>query len=57
MCGCKNKWRGARGVHEAGGAPRVVGRALHPRGHMVRPSGVFSVPEILKYSIKIILNF
>ena len=35
-----------RGVHEAGG------RALHPRGHMVGPPGVFSVPIILKYSGK-----
>ena len=34
MCGCNNKWRGP---------------ALHPRGHMVRPPDVFSVPIILKY--------
>ena len=26
-----------RGVHEAGGAPRGVGRVLHPCGHMVGP--------------------
>ena len=46
-----------RGVDEVGGAPRGVGCALHPRGHMVGPPGVFSVPIILKYSRKIILNF
>ena len=39
------------------GAPRGVGRALHPCGPLVQPPGVFSVPETLKYSIKIILNF
>ena len=37
---------GPRGAHEEGG------RALDPRGQVVAPSGVFSVPEILKYSIK-----
>ena len=46
-----------RGVHEAGGAPRGIGRALHPRGHMVRPPGVFSVPIILKYSGKNHISF
>ena len=40
-----------RGVHEAGGA-HGGGSALHPRGHMVGPPGVFSVPIILKYSGK-----
>ena len=35
---------GTRGVHEAGG------RALGPRGQVVGPPGVFSVPKILKYS-------
>ena len=39
-------------AHEAGGAPRGVGRALHPRGQVVSPSGVFSVPDILKYCTK-----
>ena len=38
--------------HEAGGAPRGVGRALHPRGQVVDPPTVFSVPNILKYSIQ-----
>ena len=39
-------------AHEAGGAPRGVGRALHPRGQVVDPPAVFSVPNILKYSRK-----
>ena len=38
--------------HEAGGAPRGVGRALHPRGQVVDPPAVLSVPNILKYSRK-----
>ena len=41
---------GPCGVHEAGGA-------LHPRGHMVGPPGVFSVPKIRKYSGKNIFHF
>ena len=45
-------------AHEAGGAPRGVGRALHPRGQVLAPSAVFSVPDILKYSRKkIIFHF
>ena len=44
-------------AHEAGGAPRGVGRALHPRGQVVDPPAVFSVPNILKYSRKIIFKF
>ena len=39
-------------AHEAGGAPRGVGRALHPRDQMVGTHGVFYVPEIVKYSTK-----
>ena len=39
-------------AHEAGGAPRGVGRALHPRGQVLAPPAVFSVPDILKYSRK-----
>ena len=42
----------ARGVHEAGGAPQGGGCTLDPRGHMVGPPGVLSVPDILKYSRK-----
>ena len=46
MDGCWNKWRGAtRG-------PRGRGRALDPRGQMLAPPDVFSVPDILKYSTK-----
>ena len=41
-----------RGVHEVGGMPRGVGRALHPRGHVAAPPAVFSVLDILKYSRK-----
>ena len=52
VCGCRNKWRGPRGAHEARGAPQGGGRALDPRGQVVAPSGVFSVPDILKYSTK-----
>ena len=37
-------------AHEAGG------RALDPRGQVFDPPAVISVPKILKYSIKIILN-
>ena len=44
------------GVQEAGTCPGG-GRALHPRGHMVRPPGVFSVPIILKYSTKMHIPF
>jgi hypothetical protein len=43
---------GLRGTHKAGGAPRGVGRALHPCGPLLQPPGAISVPEILKYSIK-----
>ena len=44
-------------AHEAGGAPRGVGRALHPRGQVDDPPAMFSVPNILKYSRKIIFKF
>ena len=43
-------------AHEAGGAPRG-GRALDTRVQVLPPPGVFSVPDILKYSRKIIFNF
>ena len=46
MCGCMNKWRVATmGL-------RGRGRALDPRGQVVAPPDVFSVPDILKYSTK-----
>ena len=44
-------------AHEAGGRAQGVGRALHPRGQVVDPPTVFSVPNILKYSGKIIFKF
>ena len=43
VCGCRNKWRGATM------GPRGRGRALDPRGQVLAPPTVFSVPEILKY--------
>ena len=42
---------GPPGAHEAGG------QALDPRGQMLAPPDVFSVPNILKYSKKIIFQF
>ena len=48
---------GPRGAHEVRGRAPGGGRALHPRGQMVGPPGVFSVPDILKYSTKIIFHF
>ena len=44
-------------AHEAGGAPRGVGRALHPRGQVLAPPAVFSVPDILKILEKTIFHF
>ena len=46
MCGSWNKWRGATM------GPRGRGRALDPRGQVLAPLAVFSVPDILKYSRK-----
>ena len=48
---------GPRGVHEAGGAPQGGGRALDPRGQLVRPPGLFSERIILKYSGKNHISF
>ena len=56
VCGRKKECVGA-GIsgggppwaHEAGGTPRGVGRALHPRGQVDAPHAVFSVPNILRY--------
>ena len=39
-------------AHEAGGAPCRGGRALEPRGQVLAPPAVFSMPDILKYSKK-----
>ena len=41
---------GIRGGGHPG--PTRQGRALHPRGQVLAPPAVFSVPKILKYSIK-----
>ena len=46
VCGGWNKWRGATM------GPRGRGRALDPRGQVLAPPDVFSVPDILKYSRK-----
>ena len=46
VCGCRNKWR------RATVGPRGRGRALDPRGQVLAPPAVFSVPNILKYSRK-----
>ena len=39
-------------AHETGGVPKGCGRALHPRGQVLAPPAVISMPKILKYSIK-----
>ena len=39
-------------AHEAGGHAQGVGGALDPRGQVLAPPDVFSVPDILKYSRK-----
>ena len=53
VCGCWHKWRGAtRGPRDRGAPYRGCRRALHPRGQVLAPPAVLSVPKILKYSIK-----
>ena len=53
VCGRKKKCVGA-GI--SGGEPpwahEAGGRALDPRGQVLAPPAVFSVPDILKYSRK-----
>ena len=44
-------------AHEAGGRARGGGCALDPRGQVLAPPAVFSVPDILKYSRKNIFQF
>ena len=39
-------------AHEAGEHAQGGGRALDPRGQVLAPPAVFSVPDILKYSRK-----
>ena len=38
-------------------SPRGRGHALGPRGQVLAPPGVFSVPDILKYSTKNHISF
>ena len=57
MCGGWNKWRGATMGPRGRGRAQGGGRALDPRGQVLAPPGVFSVPNILKYSRKIIFKF
>ena len=39
---------GPPGAHKDGGAPRGVGRALHPRGQVTAPPAVIFAQKILK---------
>ena len=48
---------GPRGALEAGGAPCEGGRTLCPRGHVLAPLAVCSVPYFLKYSRKNHISF
>ena len=57
VCGCRNKWRGATVGPRGRGAPCRGGHALDSRGQVLAPPAVFSVPDILKYSRKIIFQF
>ena len=52
VCGGWNKWRGATMGPRGRGRAQGVGRALHPRGQVLAPPTVFSVPDILKYFTK-----
>ena len=52
MCGGWNKGRGATRGPRGRGARLGGGRALDPRGQVLAPPAVFSVPDILKYSRK-----
>ena len=44
-------------AHEAGGRAQGGGRALDPRGQVLAHPGVFSGPDILKYSRKKHISF
>ena len=50
--GARISGRDPCGVHEAEGHAQGGGRALDPRGQVLAPPDVFSVPDILKYSRK-----
>ena len=45
------------GPMRQGGTPCESGRALDPRGQVLAPPAVFSVPNILKYSRKDHISF
>ena len=57
VCGCRNEWRGATMGPRGRGRAQGGGRALDPRVQVVAPPGVFSVPDILKYSTKNHISF
>ena len=57
MCGGWNKWGGATMGPQGRGRAQGGGRALDPRGQVLAPPAVFSVPDILKYSRKNIFKF
>ena len=48
---------GAPWAHEARGVPYRGRRALDPRGQVLAPPDVFSVPDIVKYSRKNHIKF
>ena len=48
---------GARGRHEAGGAPHSLGAPLHPRGHPVRRLMPFFCCKKANIGIEIMLKF
>ena len=50
VCGCWNKSRGPTRGPQGRGHARGGGHALDPRGQVLAPPDVFSVPNILKYS-------
>ena len=52
VCGGWKKWRGATMGPRGRGRAQGGGRALDPRGQVLAPPDVFSVPDILKYSRK-----
>ena len=50
--GARDKWRRATVGPRGRGRAQGVGRAPDPRGQVLAPPAVFSVPDILKYSRK-----
>ena len=45
VCGGWNKWRGPTWGPQGRGHAQGVGRALDPRGQVLAPPDVFSVPD------------